>query len=191
MQSLSFAASTHATNVASQLYLWIVSRIDMAKLVQRSILAAHNLPGPVKMVLTEYRYGDRLPQGIPVHTAMRVYGGPALVSLIVPGTQAYIRRKPTAQGLSADTYQVVVQWNVVPHRPVSEFVRPANSDTVRPPPLVIPPVPVHIARGPPSPIRTAPPPGGSPRPLFNSPAHSPRVSPSVTSDVEDFQVAPQ
>ena len=171
MQSLSFAASTHTTNVASQLYLWIVSRIDMSKLVQRSIQAVQ---GPVKMVLTEYRYEDRLPQGIPVHTAMRVYGGPALASLIIPGTQAYIRRKPTTNGLSADTYQLVIQWN--PAAPAW------NAGIPRPPPLEIPPVPAHIARGPPSPIR---PPAGSPRPLFNSPAHSP----SVTSDVEDFQNA--
>lgn len=172
MQSLSFAASTHSTNVASQLYLWIVSRIDMSKLVQRSIQAVH---GPVKMVLAEYRYEDRLPQGIPIHTAMRVYGGPALASLIVPGTQAYIRRKPTANCLSADTYQLVIQWN-------AGIPRPANSNTVRPPALEIPPVPAHIARGPPSPVR---PPAGSPRPLFNSPAHTP----TATSDVEDFQNA--
>ncbi len=170
MQSLSYAASTQSTNVASQLYLWILSRIDMAKLVQRSIQAAQQPASTVKMVLAEYRYEDRLPQGIPVHTAMRVYGGPAVTTLIVPGTQAYTRRKPTANGLSHDTYQLVILWNVTP----------VPVPFTRPPPLVIPPVPAHIARGPPSPIR---PPGGSPRLPFNSPVHTP----TVTSDVEDFQ----
>jgi hypothetical protein len=172
MQSLSFAASTHTTNVASQLYLWIVSRINMGKLVQRSIQAAEFPTLPVKMVLAEYRYEDRLSHSLAIHTAMRAYGGPALASLLVPGTQAYIRRKPTAGGLSPTIYQLVLLWNVTPVR----------ATFTRPPPLVIPPVPAHIARGPPSPIR---PPGGSPRLPFNSPAHTP----TATSDAEDFQNA--
>ena len=170
MSTLSYAARTHATNIASQLYLWIISRVDMAKLVQRSIQAASAPSNSVKMVLAEFKYEDRLPQGIPVTTAMRNFGGPALATLLVPGTQAYIRRKPTAEGLSPHVYQLVIVWNSAPFP--------------RPPPLVIPPVPVHIARGPPSPIR---PPGGSPRPLFNSPIHTP----TATSDMEDFQGAGQ
>ena len=178
MQSLSFAASTQSTNVASQLYLWILSRIDMAKLVQRSIQAAQQPTSTVKLVLAEYRYEDRLPQGIPVHTAMRIYGGPAVTTLIVPGTQSYTRRKPTANGLSHDTYQLVLLWT--PRAAHNNAVRPAHINAVRPPPLVIPPVPTYIARGPPSPIRPV---GGSPRLPFNSPAHTP----TATSDGEDFQ----
>ena len=113
MQTLDYAIRTENSNVASQLYLWIVSRIHMSKLVERSIKASRTHL-PVKMVLAEFTHGDTLPSGVPVHQAMHAYSGTNLVSLFIPRTRAYIRRKITPVGLSADTFQLVVTWNTLP-----------------------------------------------------------------------------
>ena len=96
------------SNPASQLYLWILSRIDTGKLVQRSIIAQRT-PIHVKMVLAEYKFDDVLPCGMPVRIAMKRYNGTDIAASIVTDVLCYIRRKPTVDGV----YQVVLMWNLV------------------------------------------------------------------------------
>jgi hypothetical protein len=106
MNNLSYSSSTHTTNPSSQLYLWILSRLDTNKLVQRSIIAQRT-PIRVKMVLTEYNFDDTLPCGMPIRIAMKKYNGTEIASSIVTDVFCYIRRKPTVDGV----YQVVLMWN--------------------------------------------------------------------------------
>lgn len=108
--SLLIAAKTHTTDPRSQMYLWILSRLDTAKVVHRSIQAATTTE-QVKMVVAEYNIWDKLPYGVRIHDAFDAYRGAQQLREMVPGACAYVRRKPTSRGLSPTRYQIVLLWN--------------------------------------------------------------------------------
>jgi len=108
--SLAHAAQHHEHDAYSQYYLWMLSRLDTAKLVQRSIQAA-NTPHEVKMVVAEYNLWDRLPSGCMLRDSFDGLRGGEMLREMVPGACAYVRRKPTYNGLSHTRYQIVLVWN--------------------------------------------------------------------------------
>ncbi len=103
-QLIVYAASNHIDTSASQSYLWCLSRLDMAKFVQRSIIARRT-PVVTRMVLAQFKTHDCLPSGLTIYAALTHYRVCQMMTKVLRTTFVYIRRK------SGNTYQVVVEWN--------------------------------------------------------------------------------
>lgn len=99
-----YAASNHGESPASQSYLWCISRLNMAKFVQRSIIARRT-PKITRMVLAQFRGNDCLPCGLLVYAGIKYYKVCQMLSRVLNSTYVYVRKSRN------DTYQVVVEWN--------------------------------------------------------------------------------
>ena len=100
-----YAAQSESHSDAAQCYLWCLSRLNMAKFVQRSILARRT-PAPVKMILCEVRNYDRLRSKMPVSVGIRKFNVCMMLSRVLQGTYVYSRRKT-----GTPHYQIVILWN--------------------------------------------------------------------------------
>lgn len=104
------ASQTEQDSAASQIYLWCISRINMNKVVHRSIIARRT-PMEVKTVIAEFTRNDRIPCGMTVRGAIDQFSVCQMLTRMFEGTFVYLRRKPTSQGLSKHVYQLVMSWN--------------------------------------------------------------------------------
>lgn len=103
-QVVVYAASNHRDSDASQAYLWCLSRLNMAKFVQRSVIARRT-PKIVRMVLTQFDKYDRLPSGMLVHTALKQFKVCKMLSKVLQTTFVKIRY------VSNRKVQIVIEWN--------------------------------------------------------------------------------
>lgn len=99
-----YAASNHTESFASQAYLWCLSRLNMAKFVQRSIIARRT-PMVTRMVLTQFRSNECLPCGLLVYAGIKHYNVCQMLSRVLDSTYVYMRN------IGNNTYQIVVEWN--------------------------------------------------------------------------------
>jgi hypothetical protein len=105
-----FASQNEYESTASQIYLWALSRVNMQKLVQRSIIARRT-PMPVKMIIAEFHVRDRIPCGMTTLCAINQFTVCQMLTRVFQGTFVYLRRKPTDNGLSHNIHQLVMSWN--------------------------------------------------------------------------------
>lgn len=96
-------AASNEDDAASQIYLWCLSKIDMQKVVERAVIARRT-PTEVKAVIIEYTCKA-------IHYMIKKYDVCSMISRVFQNTTVYVRRKPTAHGLSKTHFQVVMKWN--------------------------------------------------------------------------------
>lgn len=95
------AATNHQDSPASQAYLWVLSRLDMAKFVQRSVIARRT-PMVTRMIVARIMHTDRLPCGMPVYRAVQMYNVCNMLSRVLGSTFVYLRKN-----------EIVIEWNGV------------------------------------------------------------------------------
>ncbi len=122
---INYASQLESTDPASQAYLWFLSRLDINKFVQRSIVASRMM-SEVRMVAVEYSIHDYLPCGMPVREAVHAFSICSMLNRMLGCTFVYERRKPMRNWLSTTRFQIMVSWNAtefVPSRiePYHEF----------------------------------------------------------------------
>jgi hypothetical protein len=120
----SYAAQASAYSSASQAYLFCISRIDMYKFVQRSIISRRT-PMPVKMVVTQVKSTDMLRSGMSIIIAIRKFDVCAMLSRVFEGTYVYIRRNPFLN----DVFQIVMLWNC--HNQYARMMEPYHEFIMR------------------------------------------------------------
>lgn len=98
-QIVNCAATNHCESPASQAYLWCLSRLNMAKFVQRSVIARRT-PMVTRMVLARIGDSERLPSGFPVRRAIMMYNVCNMLSRALGDTFVYLRRN-----------EIVIEWN--------------------------------------------------------------------------------
>lgn len=111
-QIVLYAASDERHFIPSQAYLWCISRLDMSKFVERSIIARRT-PDITRMVLTEFEKFDRLPSGLFVYTAIKRFMVCQMISRVLRSTFVYIRHKKD------NTFQIIIEWNGIRRYPES------------------------------------------------------------------------
>lgn len=115
---INYASQLESTDPASQAYLWFLSRIDLNKFVQRSLIASRMM-SEVRMVAVEYTIYDYLPCGMSVCEAVHKYSICSMLNRMLGGTYVYDRRKPLRNWLSTTRYQIVVSWNANEYVPTN------------------------------------------------------------------------
>lgn len=90
--SLMYAARTESMPT-SQLYLWMLSRIDTRALVNATVEAVRT-GYSTTFTVTQYSIHDTLPCGMRVINALRQFGGMALLHHLTGGYAFYVKDGP-------------------------------------------------------------------------------------------------